>query len=1667
MNNYDMALEATATALTSEGSAMRENAEYLKSFEARINKLKTTFTELSLSVGDAVLSGGILAVIEGLTSLAKVTIKVVDTLGALPPLFLTIALVMGKMNLLSKVQSTFEKAIGGIGSMFVKTENDVKKSSKSMSESMGNVVPFMTKQERALQGVEKASKGATIATRGLSASMKSLLASTGVGLLFVGLGMGIEWLVKKYQESKHIQEEIINLNKKMIDSYRSSGDGMQGMLSRYQELSTIRNRDKEQQSELNILTAKFAELLPTTVKFIDANGKATLKKVDAIEKEIKAVAELSKQEAKLKELQFTKNMDKKAKSYLDIVKDIKELKNARQELIEQEKQSSMVDETGQIINFNQDNSVEIQKNLVETLMAEGSKTEAIQTTIKAIQSQTLAYFEANGKLGTLGDSQQKIIENVQSYNEGLLRNIKNEEEFNRVYLELYNIGLRVGDVFSESFDIMTKGIENQPDKIAEIRRELGMVADSIPESFLEIDVDNMDESLAKITSGLKEIVNVSTHIESGSGDFEGLQFRLEKAGLTADQAGDFIYNLADEHENLLLRQDAYSQGFDGVNDSAENLNETLIESIDVIGKLFGYESADLTAMKTHIEYLEVMKQKSGETAEKTQEYKDSLGALSDFLGVTDADVEKNLHSYNKIIGALQKVKIATDEQGGSYLDLSEATSGLTDSEAKMFDTWLNSGGKSNIITGELLEVEKGLNDTKQAYNELQTAKAEPFKFNIAPFQKGVAEELYNLKATKETVEEVLSGNAKAVSDVVAIVVESGNSLDLVSDNITNVGESADATSERTVASSKTMKDSYGGLSTEVQSKTTAMIGVHNSQRSAIEDLGQSARDTRRDIENMNRIARSASSSNQIASRGQQAEVASYGGNVANAMSTYSDSVSALSSSTDGGGADFGGSGGIGTSGILQSPIYERFSALHGTSGEDKYKYRPFPSTGGTKKTPSKKTPAKSKTQSSQDKNAKTKELAELYAVDNLERQAIVVEGILNSLRAKLTGLNANSKEYRDTLKEILKQENSHLQISTKQLKGLEGRNATIKNRLNELKDVKKHTEAQREEYNKLQQEYDSNLSKISSLKGEVTQATIDMKKNAEAIFGDFVAEIIANYDKAIKAIDDRIDNIDFKLEVLDLTNPDDVSARIELLNEKMQEFIRKNIQYQKEKKDLLDKIKEASKTYGADSINVKNLLAELEAIDEKIEDTTINVLQAEKAIIDARGEVADEIIENLKDQYRKQEAMAIKASENETKALQKAHKEQMKIYDEKIEKINKTYNETIKSLDDKTEAEDYNAELADKNSNISDLSNKILLLSGDDSLEGKKKLAELHEELKKAQEELDKFMRDHQRDQLKEELELDRDKQIQEIEDAKETANTNLEITLEALEKEREAISENYAKILEDEERWATLRGEIIKGNFSVLGTELKGLGLTIEQITNGTFDTLSTNFATFSTEVKNFVQSINSMIGEINTTLPPSSSESGVGMGIQSWQIPVIIDKAKKGETLDDPTPDKQHLYNLVKNSTIPQAMIEEIFKKAMAGAPLSEPTPDKMVFYNLFQELIKKKVPAFDTGGYTGNWQGNSGKLALLHKKEIVLNERQTSDILNTAKLLDKIRTILPIFNTMNLSNMMSKTFPANNGVANQYNLTVKIDNLSGDKKGAELVVTEIMKGLKKRGG
>ena len=58
-----------------------------------------------------------------------------------------------------------------------------------------------------------------------------------------------------------------------------------------------------------------------------------------------------------------------------------------------------------------------------------------------------------------------------------------------------------------------------------------------------------------------------------------------------------------------------------------------------------------------------------------------------------------------------------------------------------------------------------------------------------------------------------------------------------------------------------------------------------------------------------------------------------------------------------------------------------------------------------------------------------------------------------------------------------------------------------------------------------------------------------------------------------------------------------------------------------------------------------------------------------------------------------------------------------------------------------------------------------------------------------------------------------------------------------------------------------------------------------------------------------------------------------------------------------------------------------------------------------------LRKRILGYATGGYTGEWNDRAGRLALLHQKELVLNQTDTENILKTVEMARKLSEVISL--------------------------------------------------------
>lgn len=79
------------------------------------------------------------------------------------------------------------------------------------------------------------------------------------------------------------------------------------------------------------------------------------------------------------------------------------------------------------------------------------------------------------------------------------------------------------------------------------------------------------------------------------------------------------------------------------------------------------------------------------------------------------------------------------------------------------------------------------------------------------------------------------------------------------------------------------------------------------------------------------------------------------------------------------------------------------------------------------------------------------------------------------------------------------------------------------------------------------------------------------------------------------------------------------------------------------------------------------------------------------------------------------------------------------------------------------------------------------------------------------------------------------------------------------------------------------------------------------------------------------------------------------------------------------------------------------------------------------------RSQLSGYDTGGYTGNWGDNDGKLALLHKKELVLNAQDTKNMLNAMAIVRQVTnsigsSVLAKLSSLSANNLSNDVFDGN---------------------------------------
>jgi TP901 family phage tail tape measure protein len=294
MSNWQMSLDATETALHSQGSALTENSKYMDSLAARIARMKSSWQELSIVMGEATITDTLVGLIGLATALGHSFAWLVGKVGLFPPVTTaaTIALYL------------LSSAFRGL--------------TLSIATSIAGLFGIVPATVAATTGVV----GLTGAVRTLGITWRGFLASTGVGL---AIGIGLEVLVSLFGSATKASDDFEGSLSTLSDTV-AQVSRLAELQKEYSSLAKNVDLTTQEKIKLSQIESELQTKYGVALNALDSEHSAYLQNNNAIKQRIDLLKEEIKTEREKASLDYRKQ---ESKVDADIAKGKKEADDAK------------------------------------------------------------------------------------------------------------------------------------------------------------------------------------------------------------------------------------------------------------------------------------------------------------------------------------------------------------------------------------------------------------------------------------------------------------------------------------------------------------------------------------------------------------------------------------------------------------------------------------------------------------------------------------------------------------------------------------------------------------------------------------------------------------------------------------------------------------------------------------------------------------------------------------------------------------------------------------------------------------------------------------------------------------------------------------------------------------------------------------------------------------------------------------------------------------------------------------------------------------------------------------------------------------------------------------------------------------------------------------------
>lgn len=626
MSNFNTAIEANITALSSQGSATKENEAYMESLQAKVTQLKSAFTEVVLG------EGGLNTFLKNLVDAGTGIVKFIGYGNNLVAILTTIGGILVTINA-KVIALKIDSVISGIANL----ANSIK---QDLANGLATVVKHFAGYVTGVNTATTANEGFAISTQGLISA---------IGLVTSAISIG----VMAYNKYKQTQEQNAKEARDNLKSYSESAD-------KYKELEKYLSDTNLSEKELNTILKNNTDIF----------GEYT-----------EAIKGTTEEREKYLEILKEQNAEEAASTYRESVGEVKSATKRATEgtsltgyLTSQRLQRSQ----GQISRMSEFNDVKSAKGItaqIEALQKYQDKLQEVSDELRKQGDNRYKNYDSviaqtSEEIKKLTEQQKQDKETLEDANiayqigkENLGAYAQTNEEANKALDKLngtQNKNAKSADKATESQKTLLKKFGLTAKQAKEFAESLGLTTDEYlkQRNAQSESTDSTDENADSTTNNAEAVKDLATQLK----ELKDIQDTAKDALKEYNEYGGVSY---DTLQDLLSLQPEYLQYL--VNDNGQfEINKT------TLGNLNQALANNYSQTLANSAVQDIYNYAMGNTEEMSNLAKSAVGLFGD---ATETAGNKSTNATDGVISFATAVATANEAAGGKGVNLDKLTEG--------------------------------------------------------------------------------------------------------------------------------------------------------------------------------------------------------------------------------------------------------------------------------------------------------------------------------------------------------------------------------------------------------------------------------------------------------------------------------------------------------------------------------------------------------------------------------------------------------------------------------------------------------------------------------------------------------------------------------------------------------------------------------------------------------------------------------------------------------------------------------------------------------------------------------------------------------------------------------------------------------------------------------